>query len=183
MKLEDLRPAPGSVKRRKRVGRGPGSGHGKTSTKGQKGQKSRSGGGASPGFEGGQMPLYRRIPKRGFLPHGGKTEYAVVNLKALSAFPSGATVDPDALVTAGLIKRGERDRVKLLGDGDVPHALTVRVQAISESAKAKIEAQGGRVEMLTDKEGKRGTLPGSPSPTDGKRGTLRGSPSPTAAAS
>src|SRR3989441_114849 len=83
MKLEDLRPAPGSVKRRKRVGRGPGSGHGKTSTKGTKGQKSRSGGGASPGFEGGQMPLYRRIPKRGFLPYGGKTRYAVVNLQSL----------------------------------------------------------------------------------------------------
>jgi large subunit ribosomal protein L15 len=165
MKLEDLRPAPGSVKRRKRVGRGPSSGHGKTSTKGSKGHKARSGGGKAGGFEGGQMPLYRRIPKRGFLPHGGKTEYAVANLKALSAFPSGATVDPDALVAARLIKRGERDRVKLLGDGDVPHALTVRVHAISESAKAKIEAAGGRVDVLPVKEGKKGTRRGSPSPT------------------
>ena len=148
MRLEDLRPAPGSVKRRKRVGRGPGSGHGKTSTKGQKGQKSRSGGGASPGFEGGQMPLYRRLPKRGFLPFGGKTRYAVVNLEGLARFPASATVDPDALVTARLIKKADRARVKLLGDGDVPHALTVKVHAISESAKAKIESKGGRVEVL-----------------------------------
>ena len=154
MKLEDLRPAPGSVKRRKRVGRGPGSGHGKTSTKGQKGQRSRSGGGASPGFEGGQMPLYRRLPKRGFLPFGGKMPYAVVNLESLGKLPAGATVDPDALVAAGLIKRGERGRVKLLGDGDVPHALTVRVHAVSESAKTKIEGRGGRVELLPAKVGK-----------------------------
>src|ERR1700746_387087 len=118
MRLEDLRPAPGSVKRRKRVGRGPSSGHGKTSTKGSKGHKARSGGGKTMGFEGGQMPLYRRIPKRGFLPPGGKTEYAGVNLKALGAFASGATVDPDGLAGAGLIKRADRGRVKLLGDGD-----------------------------------------------------------------
>src|ERR687887_2843572 len=100
MKLEDLRPAPGSVKRRKRVGRGPGSGHGKTSTKGSKGHKARSGGGKAGGFEGGQMPLYRRLPKRGFLPHGGKTEYAIVNLKALTAFTADSVVDPDRLVEA-----------------------------------------------------------------------------------
>ncbi|HEY2996326.1 MAG TPA: 50S ribosomal protein L15 [Methylomirabilota bacterium] len=148
MRLEDLRPAPGSVKRRKRVGRGPSSGHGKTSTKGSKGQGARSGGGKTMGFEGGQMPLYRRIPKRGFLPHGGKTEYAVVNLKGLGAFASGATVDPDGLAAAGLIKRAGRGRVKLLGAGDVPHALTVKVHAVSESAKAKIEGRGGRVEVL-----------------------------------
>ena len=148
MKLEDLRPAPGSVKRRKRVGRGPASGHGKTSTKGNKGHNARSGGGSAIGFEGGQMPLYRRLPKRGFLPYGGKTTYAVVNLEALGAFVAGATVDPDGLAGAGLIKRGERDRVKILGDGDVAHALTVLVHAISESAKAKIEGRGGRVEVL-----------------------------------
>src|SRR5881398_3367056 len=103
MKLSDLRPAPGATKSRKRVGRGPGSGHGKTSTKGQKGQKSRSGGGKGGGFEGGQMPLYRRLPKRGFLPYGGKTEYAVVNLKSLGGFAVNAVVDPDALAEAGLI--------------------------------------------------------------------------------
>jgi large subunit ribosomal protein L15 len=152
MKLDELRPAPGAVVRRKRVGRGPGSGHGKTSTKGNKGHKARSGGGKTNGFEGGQMPLYRRLPKRGFLPHGGKTEYAVVNLKSLGAFASGAIVDPDGLVKAGLIKRAARGRVKLLGEGAVPHALTVRVHAISESAKTKIEDQGGRVEVLPEKE-------------------------------
>ena len=151
MKLEDLRPAPGSVKRRKRVGRGPASGHGKTATKGSKGHKARSGGGKAGGFEGGQMPLYRRIPKRGFLPFGGKREYAVVNLKALGAFASGATVDPEGLVAAGLVKRGDRERVKLLGDGDVPHALTVRVHAISAAARAKIEGHGGRIEVLPEK--------------------------------
>jgi large subunit ribosomal protein L15 len=152
MRLDELRPAPGAVVRRKRVGRGPGSGHGKTSTKGHKGQKARSGGGKTNGFEGGQMPLYRRIPKRGFLPFGGKTSYAVVNLKALSGFASGSVVDPDGLAAAGLIKRAARKRVKILGDGEVPHALTVRVHAISASARTKIEGQGGRVEVLPEKE-------------------------------
>ena len=148
MKLSDLRPAPGSVKRRKRIGRGPGSGHGKTSTKGNKGHNARSGGGKAGGFEGGQMPLYRRLPKRGFLPPGGKTEYAVVNLKSLAAFGAGSTVDPDGLVQAGLVKNGERSRVKILGSGDLPHALTVKAHAVSESARGKIEAAGGRVELL-----------------------------------
>jgi large subunit ribosomal protein L15 len=148
MRLEDLRPAPGSVKRRKRVGRGPGSGHGKTSTKGQKGLKSRSGGGTRPGFEGGQMPLYRRLPKRGFLPFGGKTEYAIVNLESLERFAANSTVDPDALAEARLIRRSGRDRVKVLGSGEVPHALTLKVHAVSESARKKIEAKGGRVELL-----------------------------------
>jgi large subunit ribosomal protein L15 len=148
MRLEDLRPTPGAVKRRKRVGRGPGSGHGKTSTKGTKGQRSRSGGGKAGGFEGGQMPLYRRLPKRGFLPHGGKTEYAVVNVKSLGLFAANSTVDPDALAEARLIRRSGRKRVKVLGNGDVPHALTLRVHAVSDSAKAKIEAKGGHVELM-----------------------------------
>ena len=152
MRLEDLRPAPGAVVRRKRVGRGPGSGHGKTSTKGSKGHKARSGGGKTNGFEGGQMPLYRRIPKRGFMPFGGKTSYAVVNLKALGVFAAGSVVDPDAMAKAGLIKRSGRARVKILGDGEVPHALTVRAHAISESARTKIEGQGGRIEVLPEKE-------------------------------
>ena len=152
MRLDELRPAPGAVTRRKRVGRGPGSGHGKTSTKGHKGQKARSGGGKASGFEGGQMPLYRRLPKRGFLPHGGRTEYAVVNLKALAAFAAGSVVDPDRLAEAGLIKRAARGRVKILGDGEVPHALTVRVHAVSAAARTKIEGQGGRVEVLPEKE-------------------------------
>jgi large subunit ribosomal protein L15 len=95
------------------------------------------------------MPLYRRLPKRGFLPFGGKTEYAIVNLEGLARFAAGAVVDPDALVTARLIKRSDRVRVKLLGDGEIEHALTVRVHAASESAKTKIEARGGRIELIT----------------------------------
>ncbi len=148
MRLDDLRPAAGAKKRRKRVGRGPGSGHGKTSTKGHKGQKARSGGGTSPGFEGGQMPLYRRLPKRGFTPPGGRTEYAVVNVKSLATFAAGAAVDPQGLVDAGLIKNSGRARVKILGNGDVPHALIVKAHAVSGSARSKIEAAGGRIELL-----------------------------------
>ena len=151
MRLEELRPAPGATKRRKRIGRGPGSGHGKTATKGAKGHKARSGGGKAGGFEGGQMPLYRRLPKRGFTPFGGKTEYAVVNLESLSGFAANAVVDPDGLAEAGLIKRSGRARVKVLGTGDVAHALTVRAHAVSESARAKIEAKGGRVETLPER--------------------------------
>jgi len=151
MKLEDLRPAPGAKKRRKRVGRGPGSGHGKTSTKGHKGQRARAGGGKAGGFEGGQMPLYRRLPKRGFTPPGGKTEYAIVNVKSLAAFAAGGAVDPDALVEAGLIKNSGRARVKILGNGDVPHALTVKAHAVSGSARSKIEAAGGRIELLAQR--------------------------------
>ena len=151
MKLDELRPAPGAVTRRKRVGRGPASGHGKTSTKGHKGHKARSGGGKTNGFEGGQMPLYRRLPKRGFLPFGGKTRYAVVNLESLAGFAAGGVVDPDGLAEAGLIKRAERARVKILGDGEVPHALTVRVHAVSAAARTKIEGEGGRVDLLPEK--------------------------------
>jgi len=151
MKLEELRPAPGATKRRKKIGRGPGSGHGKTSTKGAKGHKARSGGGKSGGFEGGQMPLYRRLPKRGFMPYGGKTSYAVVNLDSLDGFAANAVVDPDGLAKAGLIKKSGRARVKVLGTGDVAHALTVRAHAVSESARAKIEAKGGRVETLAER--------------------------------
>jgi len=151
VKLDELRPAPGATKRRKKIGRGPGSGHGKTSTKGHKGHRARSGGGKAGGFEGGQMPLYRRLPKRGFLPYGGKTQYAVVNLESLGGFAANAVVDPDALVQAGLIKSGGRARVKVLGTGDVAHALTVRAHAVSESARAKIEAKGGRVETLPER--------------------------------
>lgn len=149
MRLDELRPAPGAKKRAKRVGRGPSSGHGKTSTRGHKGQKARSGGGKGAGFEGGQMPLYRRLPKRGFLPHGGKHPYAIVNVKALAGFTANAVIDPDGLIEAGLIKRGDRDRVKVLGDGEITRALTVRVHAVSEAARAKIEGTGGRVELLT----------------------------------
>jgi large subunit ribosomal protein L15 len=148
VKLDELRPAPGATKRRKKIGRGPGSGHGKTSTKGHKGHNARSGGGKGGGFEGGQMPLYRRLPKRGFVPHGGRTFYAIVNLKALGGFAANAVVDPDGLAQAGLIKPSGRSRVKVLGTGDVAHALTVRAHAVSEGARAKIEAKGGRVETI-----------------------------------
>src|SRR5258708_29112541 len=118
MRLEDLRPAPGSTKNRKRLGRGRASGQGKTSGKGHKGQKARSGGGARPGFEGGQMPLYRRLPKRGFLPYGGKTEFAIVNVGDLSdRFAAGSVVDPDALAGSRLIHKSGRGPVKVLGDG------------------------------------------------------------------
>jgi large subunit ribosomal protein L15 len=149
MKLNDLRPAPGSTKSRKRVGRGPSSGHGKTSGKGHKGQHARSGGGKRAGFEGGQMPLYRRIPKRGFLPYGGKTEYAVVNLKSLASFEANSVVDPEGLVAAGLVKNGQRGLVKILGTGDIEHALTVKAHAVSAGARQKIEARGGRIEVLS----------------------------------
>jgi large subunit ribosomal protein L15 len=148
MKLDELRPAPGAKKPRKRIGRGPGSGHGKTATRGSKGQKARSGGGKAGGFEGGQMPLYRRLPKRGFLPHGGKTEYEIVNLKSLDRLPAGSVVNPDSLVAMGLIRRSASHRVKILGQGDIAHALTVKAHAISGSARAKIEARGGHVELL-----------------------------------
>jgi large subunit ribosomal protein L15 len=154
MRIEDLRPAPGSTKKRKRVGRGRSSGHGKTSGRGSKGLQARSGGGAKPGFEGGQMPLYRRLPKRGFLPHGGKTEFAIVNVKDLGArFTAGSVVEPESLVQAGLIKKSGRAAVKVLGDGDLVHALTVRAHRVSESARRKVEAAGGRVEMLSAKAG------------------------------
>jgi len=150
MRLEDLRPAPGSTKNRKRLGRGRASGQGKTSGKGHKGQKARSGGGARPGFEGGQMPLYRRLPKRGFLPYGGKTEFAIVNVGDLSdRFAPGSVVDPDALAGSRLIHKSGRASVKVLGDGDVAHSLTVRAHKVSEGAKQKIEAAGGRVEILS----------------------------------
>jgi large subunit ribosomal protein L15 len=148
VRLDELRAAPGATHRRKIVGRGPASGQGKTAGKGSKGHNARSGGGKGGGFEGGQMPLYRRLPKRGFVPYGGKTEYAVVNLKALGGFAADAVVDPAALAQAGLIKGRDSARVKILGAGDVAHALTVRAHAVSASARAKIEAKGGRVEVL-----------------------------------
>ncbi|MBI4560613.1 MAG: 50S ribosomal protein L15 [Candidatus Rokubacteria bacterium] len=147
MRLEQLSPAPGAKRRPKRVGRGPGSGHGKTSGRGHKGQKARSGGGKVGSFEGGQMPLYRRVPKRGFTPRR-RTVYRVVNLKDLQAFGPGTVVDPEQLVKARLVKKARSDRVKVLGDGELTHALTVRVHRVSASARQKIEAAGGRVEVL-----------------------------------
>lgn len=149
MRLEELRPAPGAKRRRKRIGRGPASGHGKTSGRGHKGSLARAGGGKGPGYEGGQMPLHRRVPKRGF-KSPFRREYAVVNLAVLArAFASGAVVDPERLAEARLIKKADRDLVKVLGEGDLPHALTVRAHAFSRSAVTKIQATGGQVEVLS----------------------------------
>ena len=146
MKLHELSPAPGSTREVKRIGRGHGSGQGKTAGKGHKGQKARSGGSIRPGFEGGQMPLQRRVPKRGF-NNIFATRYASVNVDALNQFEDGAVVDADALKAAGLIKK-EYDGVKILGNGNVEKKLTVKVTAFSEAAKAKIEAAGGKAEVI-----------------------------------
>ena len=144
--LSNLSPTPGSKKKEKRVGRGPGSGHGKTSCRGHKGQRSRTGGGVSPWFEGGQMPILRRLPKRGF-KNPFKVEYAVVNVGELAKrFEAGAVVDPEALRVKGLLKKNLP--VKILGDGEISVALTLKVHAVSRSAREKIEKAGGSVEIL-----------------------------------
>jgi large subunit ribosomal protein L15 len=144
MDLNTLKPALGSTKNRKRIGRGPGSGHGKTSTKGHKGQKARSGGSIKAGFEGGQMPLQRRLPKRGFTPLD-RIEYSVVNLNQLEVFDAGSTVDATALVSKGLIKNSS-NAVKILGNGDLSKALKVTATKFSQSARDKIIASGGTFE-------------------------------------
>ena len=145
MKLHELQPAIGSTTAPKRLGRGVGSQLGKTSGKGHKGAKARSGGGKRPGFEGGQMPLTRRLPKRGFTNIFGK-EYATVNVSALNVFEDGTTVTTETLIKAGLIKK-VLDGVKVLGGGDLTKKLTVSVDKVTESAKQKIEAIGGKVEV------------------------------------
>ncbi len=146
MKLHELSPAPGSVRDVKRIGRGHGSGQGKTAGKGHKGQKARAGRGVRPGFEGGQMPLQRRIPKRGFV-NIFATDYAIVNLAALERFEDGAVVDAQALKDAGVIKK-EKDGVKVLANGRLTKKLTVKAAAFSGSAKEKIEAAGGKAEVI-----------------------------------
>ncbi len=146
MNLSTLSPAEGSTKEVKRIGRGHGSGNGKTAGKGHKGQKARAGRGMRVGFEGGQMTLQRRIPKRGFNNIFG-TQYAVINVEALNAFEDGATVDTEALVNAGLVKK-VCDGVKVLGEGELTKKLTVKVSAFSNTAKEKIEAVGGKAEVM-----------------------------------
>lgn len=146
MKLEELKSPPGANKRIKRVGRGIGSGHGKTSTRGHKGQKARSGSGIRPGFEGGQMPLQRRIPKRGFTNIFRK-EYAIVNVKDLNCFEDGTVVTVALLRETGLINK-LFDGVKLLGDGEIDKKLTVQVQKYSRQAEEKIAAKGGKLEVI-----------------------------------
>lgn len=146
MDLNTLRPAMGSTKNEKRLGRGAGSGHGKTAAKGHKGQKARSGGSIKAGFEGGQMPLQRRLPKRGFTPLD-RIEYSVVNLKQLDIFEAGATVDAAALAARGLIKCACAN-VKILGDGEIAKSLKVTATKFSQSAKDKIVAAGGSIEEI-----------------------------------
>ncbi len=144
--LENLHPAPGSNKDKKRLGRGPGSGVGGTSGKGHKGQKARKSGGIRPGFEGGQMPLYRRLPKRGF-KNPSRIEYNPINLEALNGFDAGTTVTPELLAQGGLLRRPDQP-VKLLGRGTLSKALTIRVHKASGSAKAAVEKAGGKVEEI-----------------------------------
>jgi large subunit ribosomal protein L15 len=147
MKLSELKPAPGSRHDRKRLGRGAGSGLGKTSGKGHKGQKARSGGGKGPYFEGGQTPLQRRLPKRGFT-NIFKKEYVVINLEELEArFEAGATVNSEALVVCGLVKN-LRDGVRILGRGELTKALNVKAKGFSKTAEEKIKAAGGSIEVI-----------------------------------
>ena len=144
--LSNLTPAKGSNKKKKRIGRGPGSGLGKTAGEGHKGQKARKGGGVAPGFEGGQMPLYRRLPKRGF-KNPFRTEYNPINLDSLNRFEAGSTVTPEVLDKAGLLRKAGCP-VKILGRGTLEKALTVNVQKFSASAKAAVEKAGGKVEEI-----------------------------------
>ncbi len=147
MGLHNLKPARGSVRGRKRVGRGPGSGLGKTAGRGEKGQKSRSGFARKPGFEGGQMPLHRRIPKRGFSNQPFKKEFATVNLGRLEVFEAGTIVTPELLIKQGIVKR-LRDGLKVLADGELTKSLTVHAHRFSAKAKERITGLGGKAEVL-----------------------------------
>ncbi len=146
MKLHELSPAPGSVSERKRIGRGHGSGNGKTAGKGHKGQNARSGGGVRIGFEGGQMPLARRIPKRGF-NNIFATKYTAINVSQLNKFVDGTVVDTEMLKAAGIIKK-ENDGVKILGNGELTAKITVKAAKFSQSAVEKIEKAGGKAEVI-----------------------------------
>ena len=146
MKLNELSPAVGSAKDAYRRGRGPGSGNGKTAGKGHKGQNARSGGGVRPGFEGGQLPLYRKLPKRGFTNRFA-TNYAIVNVDALNKFEDGAVVDMEALLAAKIVRK-ELDGLKVLGNGELTKKLTVKATVFSATAKEKIEAAGGKTEEV-----------------------------------
>lgn len=147
MKLHELKPNEKAFKERKRVGRGPGSGLGKTSGKGHKGQNARSGGGVRPGFEGGQTPLFRRLPKRGFSNALFKTEYSVINLSDLNKFEDGAVVTPELLKEMGILKK-QLSGVKVLGNGKLEKKLTVKAQRFSQTAVEKIEKIGGKAEVI-----------------------------------
>src|SRR5690625_2239500 len=146
MKLHELRPNEGSRKNRKRVGRGMASGHGKTSTRGHKGQNARSGGGVRPGFEGGQMPLFQRLPKRGFTNINRK-EFAIVNLDTLNRFEDGTEVTPELLIETGIVRK-EKSGIKILANGKLEKKLTVKAHKFSAAAKEAIEAAGGQTEVI-----------------------------------
>ena len=148
MKLNELRPAEGSTRESFRDGRGPGSGNGKTAGKGHKGQNARSGGGVRPGFEGGQLPLYRKLPKRGFNNAKFAKTYAVVNVEALNVFENGAVVDLEALMAKKIVRKAGNDGLKVLGNGELTRSLTVKATVFSASAKEKIEAAGGKIEEV-----------------------------------
>ncbi|ANE46800.1 50S ribosomal protein L15 [Paenibacillus swuensis] len=146
MKLHELQPAPGSRHPKKRIGRGIGSGTGKTAARGHKGQNARSGGGVRPGFEGGQNPLYRRLPKRGFTNFNRK-EYALVNIEDLNSFAAGTEVTPELLKESGIVKNS-KSGIKILGNGEVTVQLTVKANKFSQSAVDKIQAAGGKTEVI-----------------------------------
>ncbi len=146
MRIHDLSPLNRAMKKKKRIGRGPGSGHGKTSCRGHKGQKSRSGGSIPPGFEGGQMPLQRRLPKRGFT-NIFKKNYALINIRDLKRFNSNSDLDIEALKSSGLVKK-VKDGVKLLGNGEISYPVTIKVNKVSKTAREKIEAAGGKIEII-----------------------------------
>jgi large subunit ribosomal protein L15 len=150
LSINTLKPARGANRKNKRVGRGMGSGHGKTSARGYNGQLSRAGASVRPGFEGGQMPLHRRLPKRGF-NNLFRKEYAVINLERLAEFEAGTKVDPELLKSRGVVKNLQ-DGLKVLGVGDLPHALHVRAHKFSKSAAEKIQKMGGTVEVIAQKE-------------------------------
>lgn len=147
MKLHELRYNEGSVKDPKRLGRGTSSGNGKTSGRGQKGQNARSGGGVRPGFEGGQNPLFRRVPKRGFNNYNFQTKYAVINVSDLNNFEDGAVITPEILKEMGLVKK-QLDGIKILGNGTLEKKLTVKATIFSKTAKEKIEKNGGKAEVI-----------------------------------
>ena len=147
MKLHELKPQEGSVKESYRKGRGPGSGNGKTAGKGHKGQNARSGGGVRPGFEGGQLPLYRKLPKRGFNNYRFGKKYATINVQSLNKFNDGEVVDSAALLAMGIINK-VYDGVKILGEGEITKKLTVKAKVFSANAKEKIEAVGGKTEVV-----------------------------------
>ena len=147
MKLHELRPAEGAVRDRKRLGRGTATGQGKTAGRGQKGQWSRSGGGVRPGFEGGQMPLARRLPKRGFT-NPFKKIYSIVNIERLNIFEDGTLVTPELLRETGILRKVEKDGVKILGEGNLEKKITIKAHKFTQSATDKIEAAGGKVEVI-----------------------------------